>query len=128
MTDAATGGWLVWMWQHYALELSQHETIEDAVRFAEAVQEAGDGSLECIEGPTGVLSAEDHEAALRAMRERDLDAIAERPAYTNFITITSPDGTSSAQWDWYTSPEHAEAELARLLPRFGDRVSLRDAP
>jgi hypothetical protein len=118
------GDYLVWMWQHYALSMFPCDSLEEAVRLSEAIQDNGDGSPECIEGPEGVVSEEAVEAIVVRLRAAERAERAAAPKHTHFITIEAPTGGHAAQYDWYTSPQDAEAAYARLRERFGDRVSL----
>lgn len=122
-----TDQYLVWMWQLYSLSLFPCDTLEDAVRLSESIQNAGDGSLECIEGPDGVVPKEAVEEIVDRLEAARAERAADAPTYTHYISLRSPDGKDSAQWDWYTSGDEAALAFAELSERFGDRVSLHEA-
>lgn len=125
VTLSDTDQWLVWMWQHYELTVTSFRTFEDAVAFSEGVEDAGDGSTDCIEGPHGVAAAEDVKAERERLRERERAARSARPEYTHVLELLAPDGKQTAQWDWYTTEAEAQVAYEALRARFGDRVTLR---
>jgi hypothetical protein len=121
-----TEPYIVWMWQHYSLSAFPCETLERAVRLAEGIEDMGDGSTDCIEGPEGVVSADAIEPIVRRIREEERAQMAARPESTYGIKVTSPNGKDSAWWGSYTSREEAEAALAPLRERFGDRAKIHE--
>lgn len=121
-----TQSYLVWMWQHCSLSLFLCDTLEEAVGLSEAIQDDGDGVLECIEGPEGVIPAEVIEPLVEQRRDAERARLYESPKPTHWITVTSPDGKHRADWESYESSEDAETALATLRERFGDRAVLHE--
>lgn len=109
------GRWLTWTWRHFSMTVDDHETLADALSASWWTADAGNGSLECIEGPDGVVPAEvveaDHaaraEASLTEFNER-MDTL--RARTTHVVSVQSPGG----KWAWVGNLPEAADEVDRL--------------
>lgn len=123
--------WLVWMWQHYNLEVEVCDTRDEALTWAEDVQDAGNGSLMAVEGPSGLVSDEEYEAFMAIRRtKREAERAAERP-YCFVVEIRSPagEGKHGGKWasvDWCADQAEADASTEAWHGRVAsDRVRVR---
>lgn len=110
--------WLVWMWHYGSLEVDQFETREAAMSYAEGVADEGAGSLEVIEGPSGIVTDAALDEFRAARREQEAAERTRRPVYTHVVEAKPP---TSEKWAWfgtYSSADEAEvarAELAEVI-------------
>jgi hypothetical protein len=116
--------WLKWSWVYGHLSVDSFDTLEDAL--AAAYYRQDDESLECFEGPDGVVSKDLYREYEReeSARERNRRG----PAATSGVRILGPDGKHWAWWETYSERRDAEAELERIRPIFGDRVKVVGVP
>jgi hypothetical protein len=125
--------YIVWMWQHYSLNTYECETREEAIGTAIGISDNGDGVLEAIEGPDGELvPAEEIDAEEQRRDAAWYKAQREAPVNTHAVKLYGPnESDSDRNWVWWsshTSEADAKAEVARLKPRFGDRVKIHEFP
>lgn len=127
MGDVSTDEkWLVWMWQHYSLEVEVCDSRDEALTWAEDIQDAGEGSLMAVEGPSGPVSDADY-AAFMTIREAKQEAErAAQPKYYFVVEIKSPREDKWASVDWCTERGEADVTAEAWRQRVdADRVRVR---
>lgn len=119
-----TGSWLIWMWRYHSLDLSTCETREEAMSLADSIQDYGDGSLHAVEGPSGVVTAEEWDQWESEKRDR---IKAERaanplPKNTHKVEALAPgDRNDWAFLDSYPSEDAAKKAATPLRELLGDK-------
>ncbi len=86
--------WVLWEWQHHALEYETHATLRDAVEAALHAEDAGTASFERIEGP----GTAEEIAAMWETVQAEMDAASEerrvewatRPKVQWVVQVTLP--------------------------------------
>lgn len=126
---SADDKWLVWMWQHYSLNVETFDSREDALNWAEDTQDQGDGSLHAIEGPTGILPDAELEA-WQATRDAAVEAArVAAPKYYFVVEVLAPETSRGVKWatvDWCVDETEAQERAEEWTPRVtSDRVRVR---
>lgn len=118
--------WIVWMWQYHSLSVLECPTREEAISLAVGIEDEGDGSLQCIEGPDGSLVPQaDIDAYEEAKTEAYRERMAAEPKRTHRVEVESPSGRDVAVWGGYVGRDAAEDVAATLRARFGERVKVK---
>jgi hypothetical protein len=124
----ATGPWLKWAWRYYNLSVDEFTSYDEAIRSAQYMADAGEESLDCIEGPLGRVDSEVVQRDISRLDDEAMEKFREAPKATHGIKIKSPDGKEA----WYSTfydEETAELAADRLRASWGaDRVRLFAMP
>lgn len=128
--------WLMWIWQHFQLYVYEYDSLEDAVKAAEAIEDAGNGSTAGFETPDGQKVDEQTVEAVWSEVRKERDAawdreFANRKNKTrHHVEVKSPfaadfDSDRWAHVESYANKREAERHADRLSKSRPNRVRVR---
>jgi len=121
------GPWLKWAWRHYVMEVDDFPSFEEAVSAACYMSDAGEESLDCIEGPDGKVDRAIVDAKMREIEQAQDARESDGPRPSFAIKLASPDG-ALAWYDTYTEKAERDAAAEKLRAQYGDRVKVGRVP
>lgn len=112
------GIYMLWYWRHHSLYVDMHHSLRDALASFWYARDSGESAPESIEGPAGVVPADDLERWLDGYTKRDmarLAAEASRGEVWTYVLVQHPVTGQYAEVERFTDP----ADAHRLVERLG---------